>query len=376
MFRCNQADSSKRSPSKVKVNLKNPFPRLSSRQNVPTDPSESMGSLLVSVEKESVDSKPGSLPDHKIVKQSALPCLNRVPQSKFSQAIRQSLIHIPPVETHVEVETSVESTEIRQRPRLKSEVAGQTYKSTSLFHMFAQRQKEMKAASFQQTVSRLKASSTIKWQDSPNDDCQLQVGLKIGQGAFASVFEGFDTLLKIQVAIKVIEKAKVMGNPRQMQLVEQEARLLAGLPHHPNVCQFYRLAEDSKKICFVMEYCGSKTLNTWVIDSDLLPEDRVKSVFRGLVEGVVFLHNHKVYHRDIKCTNVLVTTGNIAKIIDFGLSTSSDELNTEATGTPFNFAPEQVRREAYSPSKVDTWCLGLILYALLYKKPLVNRSPL
>lgn len=53
-----------------------------------------------------------------------------------------------------------------------------------------------------------------------------------------------------------------------------------------------------------------------------MEENECKVVFRQLVEGVAYLHNQKIVHRDLKLENVLIDESKIIKIIDFGFSTS------------------------------------------------------
>ena len=70
----------------------------------------------------------------------------------------------------------------------------------------------------------------------PDSTDQLAIGFKLGEGSFAEVFEGFDKILKVNVAVKIFDKSKVMQYKDSRQLIEQELSILCKLPTHANVC--------------------------------------------------------------------------------------------------------------------------------------------
>lgn len=261
--------------------------------------------------------------------------------------------------------------------RHKTEMsAGQSYKENNAYHLFVKKHKEQLDLEASKMIDAFRLEAKLKWSsgDSASVDSRLQIGFKMGEGTFASVYEGYDKLLKRNVAIKVIDKAKVMGNQRLKELVEREVAHLANLPHCEQVCQFYRLYEDSCKVAecnqvyIVLEFCGSRTLSSYMKNFGPLGADKVKSIFKEIVAGVEFLHSHHIYHRDLKLENILLTSLNKVKIVDLGLSTRKNDPTTEISGTPAYFTPEQIRQQPYTPSKVDIWCLGVILHYLTYGK--------
>ena len=83
----------------------------------------------------------------------------------------------------------------------------------------------------------------------------------LGQGSFAKVYEGFDKKLKHQVAIKVIDKRKIL-EPKRRNLIQTEVNILARMKHN-HIAEFYRLIEDHKRLYLVMQQCGSLTLNVF-----------------------------------------------------------------------------------------------------------------
>merc|ERR1711998_382304 len=85
-----------------------------------------------------------------------------------------------------------------------------------------------------------------------------------------------------------------------------------------------------------------------------------------IMEGLEYMHNNNVVHRDIKLENVLFDESHNAKLIDFGFSVyAKDKKLRMFCGTPSYMAPEIVKRGEYRGKPVDMWSLGVVLYACL-----------
>lgn len=105
-----------------------------------------------------------------------------------------------------------------------------------------------------------------------------------------------------------------------------------------------------------------------------LPEPLLRRLFRGIVEGMEYMHTHFLVHRDLKPENVLVTKTGTCKLADFGCAHSFSEEDeahealrvTRTEGTPHFFAPECVTGDSFDPFAVDAWALGVNLYALTF----------
>jgi hypothetical protein len=127
-----------------------------------------------------------------------------------------------------------------------------SYKNTNPYHNFIRRQKELIQGDLQAMIQKYKSNTKILWNGPDEAFCDaeqhLKIGFKMGEGSFASVYEGYDKILKMNVAIKVFEKSKVQMCSRRVELIEKELEILAKLPAHENVCEFYRLVEDKKKV--------------------------------------------------------------------------------------------------------------------------------
>ncbi|THG08193.1 hypothetical protein TEA_014368 [Camellia sinensis var. sinensis] len=198
---------------------------------------------------------------------------------------------------------------------------------------------------------------------------KLPVVLKheIGQGNFAKVYYGRNLKSGQSVAIKVIDKEKVL----KVGLIDQTKREIStmGLVKHPNVVQLYEVMATKTKIYFIMEYAKGGELFHKVAKGKL-KEDIARKYFQQLICAVDFCHGRGVYHRDLKPENLLLDENGTLKVTDFGLSALAeskrqDGLLHTTCGTPSYVAPEVICRKGYDGVKADIWSCGVILFVLL-----------
>lgn len=92
---------------------------------------------------------------------------------------------------------------------------------------------------------------------------------------------------------------------------------------------------------------------------------------KQIVDGLLYLHSHKIVHRDMKLPNLLVTGDMRVKIADFGLATqlkTTTEKHMTMCGTP-NYMPPEVASRISHGLPADVWSLGIIMYTLLVGRP-------
>lgn len=196
---------------------------------------------------------------------------------------------------------------------------------------------------------------------------RYELGRLLGQGTFAKVYYGRSMETNQSVAIKVIDKDKVM----KVGLVDQVKREISGmkLVKHPNIIQLYEIMATKSKIYFVMEYAKGGELFNKVAKGKLM-EDAARKYFHQLINAVDFCHSRGVYHRDIKPENLLLDENDNLKVSDFGLSALAeskwqDGLLHTTCGTPAYVAPEVISRKGYDGAKADVWSCAVVLYVLL-----------
>jgi serine/threonine protein kinase len=119
----------------------------------------------------------------------------------------------------------------------------------------------------------------------------------------------------------------------------------------------------------VLELIKGMSLKAFMatLEQHKLSEARAIPLFRQTVSAIAYCHLKGVAHRDLKLDNILLTTRNVIKVIDFGFSifTKQQRKCKVFCGTPTYMAPEIINKAEYSGPGADVWALGVILYALL-----------
>lgn len=196
---------------------------------------------------------------------------------------------------------------------------------------------------------------------------RYEVGRLLGQGTFAKVYYARSLQTSQSVAIKVIDKDKVM-RVGLMDQIKREISVMR-LVRHPNILQLYEVMATKTKIYFVLEYAKGGELFDKVAKGKL-KEEVARKYFQQLISAVDFCHSRGVYHRDLKPENLLLDENEDLKVSDFGLSALAeskrqDGLLHTTCGTPAYVAPEVVNRKGYDGAKADIWSCGVILFVLL-----------
>jgi serine/threonine protein kinase len=200
---------------------------------------------------------------------------------------------------------------------------------------------------------------------------KYELGRLLGRGTFAKVYLARPVAGGEPVAVKVLDKAEVMGTAGMAPRVLREVTAMRRL-RHPNVLRLHEVLATRAKIYLVMELAtgGDLLSRLAALPRRRLPEHAARRVFVQLVAALAYCHARGVAHRDVKPQNVLLDADGSLKVSDFGLSALPDSLRDDgrlhtACGTPAYAAPEVLRRKAYDGAKADAWSCGVILFVLL-----------
>ncbi len=209
---------------------------------------------------------------------------------------------------------------------------------------------------------------------------------KIGGGSFGTVYKAYDNVLDRTVAIKVSE-VKILGGKEFSLLDEFDA--IKDLPLHPNIANYEALYNfDQANGIFdyaVLQYYPDGNLKDLIKKSDLSQEEKEVAALQVLA-GLEFLHNHRVVHRDMKPSNILIQARNqgdkvvyVPKITDFGLSKKADPsaksrfTNSFGGGTLEYSSPEQLRGQNLR-FNTDLWAWAVIVYELFTGMPMFKTD--
>lgn len=131
------------------------------------------------------------------------------------------------------------------------------------------------------------------------------------------------------------------------------------------------VSHDEKGECevLVLEICPNKSLADLLKARGKISEDEAKFYMFHLANALKYLRLKGIIHRDIKLGNILLDADMFPKLADFGLAIYDIYRRRKTTaGTPNYIAPETLTTNSYS-YPVDTWALGVCLYALVSGKP-------
>ena len=186
----------------------------------------------------------------------------------------------------------------------------------------------------------------------------------IGEGNFGKVKLGTFKPTGEQFAIKILNKSKIKIKMKNSIFKENE---IITRFNHINVVFVFHILEDSQNFYIIMEYCKHGELFDYIVKNEKLSEEESSIFFYQLINGLEYIHSKGISHRDLKPENLLLAENKILKIIDFGLSHEfeGDELLKTKCGSPSYAAPEIICCPFYDGFKVDVWCCGIILYAML-----------
>eukprot|EP01084_Bolivina_argentea_P041771 77106_1 len=191
---------------------------------------------------------------------------------------------------------------------------------------------------------------------------------EIGKGGFGRVYKCIDTRTLKVFAIKTITTRNL--NAQQKKDIQSEVELLASLPPHENIVQYIETVQDSTFFCIVLEYVDLGSLLSFIRQFGTeVTEQNIASFIIQILSGLHFLHEQGIIHRNIKASNVLITSDGVAKLADVGVAIKNKGGGKEeVAGSAYWMAPEIIEGGTLTPS-VDIWATGATAIELFTGHP-------
>lgn len=184
----------------------------------------------------------------------------------------------------------------------------------------------------------------------------------LGKGGFGRVFKVWHDMQKRFLAIKIFERDASVDN------AINEFKALSNL-HHPNIVEFIYndRTEPGNLFYTLMELLEGDNLQDYIKGDLRLPVDEVYKMATQILNALVYMQEQDppVYHRDIKPSNIMWHKRQVYKLIDFNISTTTDDKSFGGT-FPY-MAPDLVvgGNKIDWDKSADTFALGVTIYQLL-----------
>ncbi|KAF7842893.1 CBL-interacting serine/threonine-protein kinase 23-like [Senna tora] len=197
---------------------------------------------------------------------------------------------------------------------------------------------------------------------------KYELGRTLGEGSFAKVKFARNVETGENVAIKILDKEKVLKHKMIAQIKREISTMK--LIRHPNVIRMHEVMASKTKIYIVLEFVTGGELFDKIASKGRLKEDEARKYFQQLICAVDYCHSRGVCHRDLKPENLLLDANGMLKVSDFGLSALPQQLREDGLlhttcGTPNYVAPEVIHNKGYDGTKADLWSCGVILFVLM-----------
>jgi serine/threonine protein kinase len=220
------------------------------------------------------------------------------------------------------------------------------------------------------TLPILRPAGTPQQPSTPERLGKYEIIRDVGRGSTGTVYLSHDPFYRRDVAIKVYAAGEAEDEDRARvarKMFLSEAHMV-GMLQHPNIMPTYDAGEEGGLYYIVTEFVhGARTLAAYARPDNLLPIDDVVGIMFKCAKALHYAHSRGVIHRDVKPSNLMLTTDSDLRLIDFGIAILSnlDISRIEGiAGSPSYMSPEQVQSLELT-GQSDLYSLAAVMYELL-----------
>ncbi|TVQ40327.1 MAG: serine/threonine protein kinase [Spirochaetaceae bacterium] len=206
----------------------------------------------------------------------------------------------------------------------------------------------------------------------PDSVGKYKITSEIAKGGMGAVYKAQHPTLDRFVIIK---KLTLRGDASIRERFRREARIMMDFKSD-YIVDVYDHFREGSYYYIVLEYVDGVSLEQLLRKERYLPEEIALLVFRDCCRALAYAHTRGVVHRDIKPANILISNDGHVKLVDFGIASLHEEVESGLTrdgmtlGTPSYMAPEQFQSSRSVDRRADVYSMGVMLYEMLTgKKP-------
>jgi len=182
-----------------------------------------------------------------------------------------------------------------------------------------------------------------------------------------SLYLARDPAIDRLVAIKLLRDD--FDNQELRERFAREARAAGGL-RHPNIVVIFDVGEHEGQPFIAMEYIPGQTLGAIIKGGQPLAFTRTLEIVENICAGLGYAHRAGIVHRDIKPANIMIDSGGVVKVLDFGIAHVAQSGMTKSgsvVGTLNYMSPEQVLGKPVD-RRCDVFAVGAVLYELVARR--------
>mmetsp|Transcript_19082 Transcript_19082/g.24659 ORF Transcript_19082/g.24659 Transcript_19082/m.24659 type:complete len:427 (+) Transcript_19082:66-1346(+) len=235
---------------------------------------------------------------------------------------------------------------------------------------------EVSPATNRKIGDSVESYGTLASERQTNSECEVKWkrGARIGNGAYGDVYLALCESDGSLMAVKCLSIKERQGQhfmEKIIRSIQSEIETLRSLSHK-NIVRYRGTEITDDDLHIFMDYVPGGSIASLIKKFGPMCDSLISVYMKQILQGLGYLHKHKVLHRDLKGANILVDTEGNCKLADFGASKKLDEFVTEGEhsirGTPYWMAPEIIRSQAYGYA-ADIWSIGCTIIEMATGKP-------